>query len=97
MRTPENIVVVVESVCASIHRRSQQPNLPYKEQLVQELRPIGHTMRFRFAKWAFDRLTEDTDFGKKNHFSDEAHFDLGEYAKQAKLSHLRHRKPARMH
>ena len=49
----------------SIHRRSQQLNIsetllkrilhkdlgmtPYKLQLVQELQPIDHTMRFRFA------------------------------------------------
>ena len=35
-------------------------------------------LRFRFAKWACDRLTEDADFGKKKIiFSIEAHFDLG--------------------
>ena len=28
---------------------------------------------------ATDRLTEDADFGKKNHFLPEAHFDLGGY------------------
>ena len=33
-------------------------------------------MRFRFAKWACDRLTEDVDFAKKVIFSDEAHFGL---------------------
>ena len=36
-------------------------------------------MRFRFAKWACDRLVEDADFGEKIIFSDEAHFDLGGY------------------
>ena len=36
-------------------------------------------MRFRFAKWAYDRLTEDADFAKKIIFSDEAHIDLGGY------------------
>ena len=82
---------MAESVCAlpstSIHRRSQQLNIsetswrrvlhknfgitPYKVQLV-------HPIRFRFAKWACDRHTEDADFGKKKIiFSDEAHFDLG--------------------
>ena len=35
------------------------------KQLVQEVKPIDHPMRFRFAKWASDRLTEDADFGKK--------------------------------
>ena len=84
VHTPENVAAVTESVgeapSTSIHRRSQQLNIsekslrqilhkdlgmtPYKVQLVQELKPI----RFRFAKWACDRLTEDADFGKKkNH------------------------------
>ena len=39
--------------------------MPHKVQLVQELKPIDHPMRFRFANWACDRLTEDTHFGKK--------------------------------
>ena len=53
---------------------------PYKVQLVQELKPIDHPMRFRFARWICDRLTEDAYFGKKKiTFSDEAHFDLGGY------------------
>ena len=52
---------------------------PYKVKLVQRLKPIDHPMRFRFAKLACDRLTEDADFGKKIIFSDEAHFDLGGY------------------
>ena len=46
---------------------------PYKVQLVQELKPIDHPMRLRFAKSACDQLTE------KFIFSDEAHFDLGGY------------------
>ena len=41
---------------------------PYKVQLVQELEQIDYPMRFRFAKWACDRLTEDADFGKKSSF-----------------------------
>ena len=47
------------------------------------MKPIDHPMRFRFAKRACDRLTEDADFGKKKKekiiFSDEAHFNLGRY------------------
>ena len=83
---------VCKAPSTSIHRRSQQLNIsetslrrifhgmmPYKVQFVQELKPIDHLMRFRFAKWACDRLTEDADFVKKNIFSDEAHFDLGGY------------------
>ena len=31
------------------------------------------------GKWAYDRLTEDADFGEKILFSDEAHFDLDGY------------------
>ena len=74
---------VCEAPSPSIHRLSQQLNIsetslrrifhkdlgmmPYKIQLIQELRPIDHPMRFRFAKWACDRLTEAVDFGKKNH------------------------------
>ena len=37
-------------------------------------------MRFRFAKWASDRFTEDADFGKKKIIlSDEFYFDLDGY------------------
>ena len=73
-----------EALSTSIHRRSQQLNIsetalrrilhknlgmmPYKAQLVQELKPIDHPMHFRFANWACDRLTEDADFGKKKSF-----------------------------
>ena len=72
---------VCEAPSTSIHRRSQQLNIserslrrifhkdlgmtPYKVQLVQELKPIDHPMRCRFAKWACNRLTEDADIGKK--------------------------------
>ena len=41
------------------------------------------------GKWVCQRFTEDADFDKKIIFSDEA--------QQAKLSHLGHRKPARIH
>ena len=74
---------VCEAPSTSIHRRSQQLNIletslrrilhkdlgltPYKVQLLQELKPIDHPMRFRLAKWSCDRLTEDADFGKINH------------------------------
>ena len=77
MLTPENIAAVAESVCeapsTSIPRGSHQLNIlrrilhkdlgmmPYKFQLVQELKPIDHPMPILFAKWACDRLTE------KNH------------------------------
>ena len=54
--------------------------MPYNVQLVQELEPIDHSMRFLCAKWACERVTEDADFGKKKIiFSDEAHFNLGGY------------------
>ena len=81
VRTSENIAAVAESMCealsTSINRHSQQSNIwetslerilhkdfgmtPYKVQLVQVLKPV----RYRFAKWASDQLTEDADFGKK--------------------------------
>ena len=63
---------VCEKPATSIHRRSQQFNIsetslsrifykdlgitPYKVQLVQEWKPIDHSMRFSFAKWACDNL-----------------------------------------
>ena len=72
---------VYEAPSTSIHRRSQQLNIsattlrrilhkglgkmPHKVQLVQELKPIDHPMRFRFAKYACDRLTGDVEFAKK--------------------------------
>ena len=59
---------------------------PYKVQLIHELKPIDQPMRFRFAKWACDRLTEDADFGQKIIFSDEAHFDLGGYVNRQNCS-----------
>ena len=92
VRTPDNIAAVAESVCeapsTSVHHRSQQLRrilhkdlgmTPYKVQLIQELKPINHPMRFCFVKWACDRLTEDADFAKKVIYSDEAHFDLDGY------------------
>ncbi|KYM81653.1 Major facilitator superfamily domain-containing protein 6, partial [Atta colombica] len=45
---------------------------PYKVQLVQELKPHDHPIRFRFAE-------EDEHFYRKIIFSDEAHFHLGGY------------------
>ena len=76
--TLENIAAVAESVCeapstfSSISETSLRRILhkdlgmtPYKVQLVQELKPIDHPMRFHFAKWACVRLTEDADFDKK--------------------------------
>ena len=72
---------VCKALSTSIHRRSQQLNIletslrlifhkdlgmtTYKVLLVRELKPIDHPMRFRIAKWACDRLTEDAEFGKK--------------------------------
>ena len=87
---------VCETPSTSFHRRSQELKIsetslrrilhkdlgmmPHKVQLVQELKPVDHPMRFRTAKWACDRFTEDADFGKKKiTFSDEVHFDLGGY------------------
>lgn len=52
---------------------------PYKVQLTQQLKPYDHLARFRFAKWAQERLDGDEGFGRKIIFSDEAHFHLGGY------------------
>ena len=40
---------------------------------------VVYTFEQRWAKWAYDRLTKDADFGTKMVFSDGAHFDLGGY------------------
>ena len=47
--------------------------------MVQELKPIGDPMRFRFSNWDGGLRTDDANFGKKIIFSDEAHFDFGGY------------------
>ena len=83
VRTPENIGAVAESVREAPSQCSQQLNIsetslrlilrrdfgitPYKVQLVQELKPVDHPMRSRFARCACDRLTEDAVLWKKNH------------------------------
>ena len=80
---------VCEAPSTSIQRRSQQLNIsetslrrilhkdlgmtPYKVQLVQELKPIDHPMRFLSAKWSA------TDLQKMPILAFEAHFDLGGY------------------
>ena len=70
----------------------------YRVQLVQELNPIDHQMRYRFAKWTCDRRTEDANFGKKkNHLLRWSSLWSWRVCKQAELSHLGHRKPARIH
>ena len=57
------------------------------KQLVQEVKPIDHPKRFRFAKWAC----------KKNHLLRWKLFWSWRVCNQAKLLHLFHRKPARIH
>ena len=52
---------------------------PHKVQLVQELKPHDHPMRFRFAQWIEQRLVEDEHFYWKINFSDEAHFHFDGY------------------
>ena len=77
---------VYEKTSTSIHHRPQQLNIletslrriwhkdfgmtQYKVQLAKELKPIDHTLCFRFVRWRFF---------KKVIFLDEAHFDLGGY------------------
>ena len=108
------IAVCGEAPSTSIHSRSQQLNISvtslrrilhkdldmtqYKVQLVQELKPIDYPMRFRFAKWAWNRLTQDTDFcKKKNHLFRWSLFWSWLVCKHAKFLHLGHRKPVRIH
>ena len=56
-------------------------------------------MRIRFAKWESDRFTEDADFWqkKKKHLFRWSSFGSWRVCKQAKLSHLVHRKFPRIH
>ena len=58
---------------------------------------VVYTLEQCFAKWACDRLTEDADFGEKNHLYSWSLFWSWRVCKQAKLSHLGHRKPARIY
>ena len=58
---------------------------------------VVYPMRFRFAKLARDRLTEDADFCKKNHLFRWISFWSWRVCKQVKFSHLVHRKSARIH
>lgn len=53
--------------------------LPYKIQLVQELKPDDHRLRREFADWAHNQLEVDPFFYRKILFSDEAHFWLNGY------------------
>ena len=48
---------------------------------------IVYTLEQRWANWAGDRLTEDTDFGKKK----------SSFQMKQNLAHLGHRKPACIH
>ena len=50
-----------------------------------------------WTKWACDRFTDDAVFGKKNHLLRWSSFWSWLVCKQAKLSHLGHRKPACIH
>lgn len=75
----------------SIRRRSQQLGLSYaitwpilrkdlglqayKIQLVQELKLTDFPKRFRFGRWALDKLAEDP----QSLLTDEPHFWLNEY------------------
>ena len=102
VRTPKDIAAVAESVREAPHVVNSETSLrrilhkvlgmtPYKVQLVQELKSIYHPMRYRFANWACDRLPE-----KKFIFWWSLFWSCG-ICKQAKLSHLGHRKPARIY
>lgn len=86
---------VEENDNLSIRRRAQQIGLcpstlwkilrkdlglvPYKIQLVQELKPHDHRLRREFSDWSLNQLNEDPFFYRKILFSDEAHFWLNGY------------------
>ena len=98
-----NIAAVAESVreapSTSTHRLSQQLNISETS-----LRWILHkefcikTLIWRHTKsnW-FDRLTEDAGFGKKKSSFQMKLIWSWRICKQAKLSYLENRKPARVH
>ena len=48
---------------------------------------VVYTLEQRFAKWACDRLTEDVDFGKKNHLFRWSSFWSWRLCKQTKFLH----------
>ena len=95
---------VCEAPSTLIHRRSQQLNIsetslrrilhkhlgrtPYKVQFFQELKPIDHPMRFRFAKWTAIVLQKMPILAKKNHLFRWSSFWSWRVCKQAKLSPL---------
>ena len=101
---------VCEAPSTSFYRRSQQLNIsaaslkrilhkslgmmPYKVQLLQELKPIHHSMRFRFVKWNYRRCRF---WQKKNYLFRWSSFWSWRVCNQAKFSDLGHRKPARIH
>ena len=86
---------VLEHPSTSTRPHSQELNIPrtslrrishkdlsmkaYIVQIVQELKPHDHPMRFWFAQWAEDRLVEDKHFYRKIIFSNEAHLHIGGY------------------
>ena len=108
MSKPENIAAVAEAVCetpsTSFHRRSQQLNIsetslrrffnkdlgmkPYKVQLVQELKKI-YLPAITLQKIPI--------LAKKNHLYRWSSFWSWRVCRNAKLSHLGHRKPAHIH
>ena len=92
VRAPKNIAAVAESVFVKRHqhqftivlnnwafRKHHWDEFCIKVQLVQELNPIYHPMRFRLAKWAIDLQKMPILAKIKIIFSDKAHFDLGGY------------------
>ncbi|CAK9810854.1 Transposable element Tc3 transposase [Anthophora plagiata] len=86
---------VDESPSISIRHRAQQLNISRcsvqriltkdlhlhgcKIQLTQHLHPEDHVQRRTFSNWILEHQQIDGDFSKKIIFSDEAHFQLGDY------------------
>ncbi|CAH2088989.1 unnamed protein product [Euphydryas editha] len=74
VRTEEVVAAVQESI-------EEDPNqsIPFKIQLVQELKPNDYRMRRQFGEWAEAQIDIDIEFLLKILFCDEAHFWLNGY------------------
>ena len=75
---------VLEHPLTSTRHRSQELNIPrtslkgflhkdlgmkaYRVQIIQELKPHDHLIRFQFAQWAEDRMVVDEHFTEKSSF-----------------------------
>ena len=73
----DNVAECVRKLRTDFGRR-KAPSAPYVRYLVKKVKETGILID-KPKREKSKTLTEDADFGKKNRFSDEAHFDLGGY------------------